>query len=189
MGAITFVTGGARSGKSNFAESIAANSGEPVVYLATMEPADDELRTRIRRHRERRPTAWRTLEVPVAVPAAIEAVDSAATVLLDCLSLWVSNLFFSALPVDDAPTSAWEDLVDFCLSSVDRLVAAQDDRAGHLIVVSNEVGMGIVPGDPLSRWYRDALGLANQRLASDARRAVLMISGRAMELGPSLPFS
>jgi adenosylcobinamide kinase/adenosylcobinamide-phosphate guanylyltransferase len=186
VGLITLVTGGARSGKSAQAEALAAAAGPPVVYLATMEPRDAELAARIAQHRARRPAAWRTVEEPLDAAAALSRIDSAATVLLDCLSLWVSNLFFAAgLPDEAAPPVAWDALIDRCLGAVDALLAAQTGRAGALIAVTNEVGLGIVPGDRLSRYYRDALGLANQRVARAAGRVILMVSGRALELPAS----
>lgn len=185
MGAITFVTGGARSGKSTYAEGLAAASGAPVVYLATMEPGDDELAARVALHRSRRPEGWDTVEEPLAVVGALTALPPGATVLLECVSLWVSNLLFAAIP-DPAMASAadWAAMVAGCDQPAGALLAAQANRPGALIAVSNEVGLGIVPADALSRAYRDALGLVNQRLCAEAERAVLMVSGRAIELPP-----
>lgn len=177
MGAISFVTGGARSGKSRHAEVLAAESRRPVVYLATMEPADDELRARIARHRDRRPAGWATIEAPLDPAHALGSAPADATVLLDCLSLWVSNQLFAAEGVDTWQAARWERFVDACVANAEALIAAQRRRDGPLIVVTNEVGLGIVPGDALSRYYRDALGLVNQAFARAADEATLMVSG------------
>lgn len=175
MGRLTFVTGGARSGKSGFAEDLAAASREPVVYLATMEALDDEVAARIARHRARRSRQWRTIEEPLELVWALRACDPATTVLLDCVSLWVANVFMR--DAEDESPETFERVIAACLDATDRLVAAQQRRPGAMLAVSNEVGWGIVPADRLSRYYRDALGLVNQRFATAADEAVLLASG------------
>lgn len=177
MGLLTFVTGGARSGKSHFAEGVAARNRGPVVYLATMEALDEETTGRIARHRVRRSRKWLTIEEPIDLVGALRACDPAATVLLDCMSLWVSNLFMREAGVVDAPPETFERVIAACLDTADGLLAEQQRRPGAMIAVSNEVGWGIVPADRLSRYYRDALGLVNQRLAAAADEAVLLASG------------
>ena len=163
---IVYVTGGARSGKSSFAERLAANSGEHVTYLATAQAFDDEMRERIERHRIDRPAHWPTLEEPLKVPQALAELQG--VILLDCLSLWVSNLVLAGL--EDAAI----------LEQVDLLLEAASSRT--LIIVSNEVGSGIVPDNALARRYRDLLGWANQKAAAAASEAYLLISGLPLRL-------
>ena len=183
MGDIIFVTGGARSGKSRFAEERAAATGEHVVYLATMEAGDGELRARIERHRARRPAGWETIEEPLHVEKALAARGLQETVLLDCVSLWVSNLLFEdGSDPNEWELPRWERFVDGCVTTARGAVDAQLRRTGALIVVSNETGMGIVPADRLTRYYRDALGMVNQEFARAAREAYMLVSGLSLQL-------
>lgn len=182
MGELTFVTGGARSGKSSFAERLAERTGEAVVYVATLEPLDDEMRNRIARHREQRPDGWRTIEAPRALADAVEAAPAHATVLIDCLSLWVSNRLLS---LGEEPTAAATDELEAELDAeIDRIISTARTRSAATIVVSNEVGGGVVPPSVLGRVYRDLLGRANQRVSLAADRAWLLVAGRALELPP-----
>lgn len=181
MGELLFVTGGARSGKSSFAEHLAARGGGPVVYLATMEAGDDELRDRIQRHQARRPSGWTTVEEPLVVAEALRAASPDACVLLDCLSLWVTNRLMQ-LGSDDPPLAAVEAFEGALDGEVDLLVAAARGRRGATIVVTNEVGSGVVPPYPLGRVYRDVLGRVNQRVSRAADRAWFLVAGRAIEL-------
>lgn len=169
---LTFVTGGARSGKSRFALELARNlGGNSVTFVATAQALDAEMRERIGRHRLERPPAWETLEAPRDPAGALRAARS-KVVLLDCLSLLVSNLLLDAPP--DAEAVA--------LGAVDALLEAHRERSGHLIVVSNEVGSGVVPPYPLGRAFRDALGRANQRVAGESTAAHLLVSGLPLRL-------
>ncbi|RTR25199.1 bifunctional adenosylcobinamide kinase/adenosylcobinamide-phosphate guanylyltransferase [Deinococcus radiophilus] len=169
MGHLTFVTGGARSGKSSFAERLAAGSGAAVTYLATAQAFDDEMTERIRRHRADRPAAWPTLEEPIQVPQALRDAP-AGTVLLDCLSLWVSNLMLAG----------WSD--EAVLAGADELLAEARGRGGPCIFVTNEVGFGIVPDNALARRYRDLLGWVNARCAAQSDQAYLLVSGLPLTL-------
>ena len=183
MVSLTLVTGGARSGKSRFAEGLAAQSGLPVVYLATMEAGDDELRERVLRHRARRSADWQTIEEPVEVVAALERVDRGALVLLDCVTLWITNLLVRTVDgFDTAPAATWEQAIADCVAAADRLVACQSRRSGPLVAVTNEVGLGVVPETRAGRYFRDAAGLVNQELARQADRVVLMVSGLPLDL-------
>lgn len=182
--AVTFVTGGARSGKSAFAERIAAESGLPVTYLATMEPGDDELAARVARHRARRPASWRTVEVPLKLTDAIREAPPGELLLVDCLSLWVANVVFAAVPDPEADAAAFESATDRCVALAREAAQALGARPGPSVVVTNEVGSGIVPAGALSRYYRDALGLVNQRFAAAADEAFVLISGMPLRLKP-----
>jgi len=180
---VWFVTGGARSGKSTFAERRAAALGRPVTYIATLEPLDEEMRARIARHQSQRPAAWRTVEAPHAPVEAARAAPTGDTLLLDCLSLWISNRLLAL--GSDAPDAASVDALESVLDAETRaLLDVFGAREGIAIVVSNEVGSGLVPDYPLGRVYRDLLGRVNQRMAETAARAWLCVAGRALELPP-----
>ncbi len=176
---LLFVTGGARSGKSTAALEAARHSGRAVVFVATATAGDDEMVERIARHRDERPADWATVEAPRALAEAIADAAPDACIVVDCLSLWVTN----ELMADETLTAERLDPL------LDEVITAATDRPGPTIVVSNEVGSGIVPDNPLSRSFRDLLGRANQRVAAAADRAVLSVSGRLVELGePSETF-
>ena len=182
MAELWFVSGGARSGKSRFAEQLARDSGRPVIYLATMQPIDEELAERIAAHRRDRPAHWSTVEEPDDPATALAAADAGACVLLDCLSLWVGNRL---VELGDEPALAAVAALDAALSAeVERLLEAAAARAGETIIVSNEVGAGVVPEYPLGRAYRDLLGRVNQQVAAAATRAWLLVAGRALPLPP-----
>ncbi len=185
MGQLLFVTGGARSGKSTFAEHLAVASDAPVIYLATMEPGDDELRDRVQRHQSRRPAGWTTIEEPLQIAAALEAAPPKACVLIDCISLWVTNRLMQ-LDSEDPSLEAVAALEAALDGEIDALLASARARAGITVAVTNEVGAGLVPPYPLGRVYRDVLGRVNQRVSSAADRAWLLVSGRALELPPSI---
>ena len=167
-----FVTGGARSGKSGLAERIAREKGGPVTYIATAEPGDGEMRERIARHREHRPDDWRTVEAPEDLPRAVaKALGGGGIVLIDCLTVYISNLLISQ---GIASSDRVRQAVD---RDVDKLVDVCQKGNGRVILVSNEVGMGIVPGNRLARIFRDAAGRANQKLAAAAEEVYLCVSG------------
>ncbi|MFA7296449.1 MAG: bifunctional adenosylcobinamide kinase/adenosylcobinamide-phosphate guanylyltransferase [Dehalococcoidia bacterium] len=182
MGELLLVTGGARSGKSRFAERIAAASGRPVTYVATMETLDDEVRARIARHRAERPAGWTTVEAPLAIVEAVRTAAPDDCVLLDCLSLWTSNRLLAL--GDDVSVEALADLERALEAEIDALHDAVRARTGDVILVTNEVGGGLVPEYPLGRAYRDLLGRVNQRASLLAARAWLLVAGRALPLPP-----
>jgi adenosylcobinamide kinase / adenosylcobinamide-phosphate guanylyltransferase len=166
---LTLLLGGARSGKSTLAVRRAAASAAPVVFVATGEARDEEMAERIAQHRAARPTTWQTVEAPADLADALRLAPDASTVIVDCLSLWVSNLLEKGL--DDEVLSA--------ASAAAALAAA---RPGLTLAVSNEVGMGIVPMHPLGRRYRDLLGRVNAVWAEAADEAVLVVAGRQLGL-------
>jgi adenosylcobinamide kinase / adenosylcobinamide-phosphate guanylyltransferase len=168
--ALTFVLGGARSGKSALAVRLASAFGSPVVVVVTAEPRDDEMAARIGRHREARPSAWKTVEVPVELADAIRSLPDDASVLLDCLTMWVSN----------AMAAGGEDST--ILGEAEDVASSLAGRFDHAVVVSNEVGLGIVPANALARRYRDLLGNVNAIFARAAARSYLMVAGRAVAL-------
>jgi adenosylcobinamide kinase / adenosylcobinamide-phosphate guanylyltransferase len=163
---IIFITGGARSGKSRFAEEMSRNISGPKAYLATAQALDEEMAERIRRHRERRPPDWETLEEPLRVPECIEGHgDFFELILLDCLTLWISNLMMAGQSEENI------------LGAGDRLVQACRRVNGSVILVGNEVGMGIVPENAQARIFRDLSGLIQQKIALAADEVFFMVSG------------
>lgn len=184
---LTLILGGARSGKSSYAEILAPKLGRPVLYVATAEALDGEMRARVASHRASRPPEWATLEAPLNTGAALQAApeaEGAGVILLDCLTLLVSNVLLSTEGADGPEASELDtDLArEAVQAEVEALLEAQRVLGAHLIVVSNEVGLGLVPPYRLGRVYRDCLGWANQELASIADRAILMIAGLPVDL-------
>lgn len=168
---LILILGGARSGKSAYAQRLASAHGEEVLVVATAEAGDEEMAARIATHRAERPGHWRTVEAPRAVAEALAGTRPSHIVILDCVTLWVTNLLLDPNPSWEAATRELEALLDWYRT-----------HSAELIVVSNEVGLGIVPGDELSRTYRDWLGRFNQRLAAEADLVYLMIAGLPVEL-------
>ena len=166
MRQVTLALGGARSGKSRFAEELAERSGPLRTYIATAEALDGEMRFRIDQHRARRGEGWQTIEAPLALTEALAGCGS-PVVLVDCLTLWISNLMFRDRDV---------------AAEIDLLCAALTRASGHVILVSNEVGMGIVPENALSRRFRDLQGLANQRVAAVADAVHFVVAGLPLTL-------
>jgi adenosylcobyric acid synthase len=160
--------GGARSGKSALAVGMAIESGRPVTVIATATAGDEEMAERIQRHRSSRPASWKTVEEPVDLLGAIQWAGADDFLVIDCLTLWVTNLLGAGHGEGE-----FEGLIE-------PVVRELGGRRG--VVVSNEVGMGIVPANELARRFRDVLGFVNTRFASGAERAVLMVAGRALEL-------
>jgi adenosyl cobinamide kinase/adenosyl cobinamide phosphate guanylyltransferase len=165
---LVFLVGGARSGKSALAVRLAAETNAPVVFVATGEAGDDEMAERIARHRAERPGAWQTIEAPQDLVGALYAVPVDACVVVDCLSLWVANVFEGDTDVEEAARASIE---------------VATSRTGTTIAVSNEVGLGVVPATPLGRAYRDALGRVNAIWARAADEAFFVVAGRTLRLG------
>jgi adenosyl cobinamide kinase/adenosyl cobinamide phosphate guanylyltransferase len=183
---LTLVTGGARSGKSQFAERLARRGPQPVLYVATAEVLDDEMRERVRVHQSRRPVSWQTLEARREIGVALTGIPTPlGTVLLDDLGLLVTNHALDLCGPAD-PTVATARALDHALSlEVEALVQVQADGGWDLVDVTNEVGLGIVPATPLGRVFRDALGRANQALAARADAVYLLVAGLPLRIKPA----
>ena len=166
MGSIILVTGGARSGKSAIAESRTLSLGEAAIYIATAQPFDSEMEDRIATHKARRGAAWRTHAEPLDLCAALSLTDGAPR-LVDCLTLWLSNLILAGR--DWHPEAA-------------RLVETLGAQAAPVVLVTNEVGAGIVPENRLSRIFRDAAGTLNQQVAQVADEVILAVCGLPMKV-------
>jgi adenosylcobinamide kinase/adenosylcobinamide-phosphate guanylyltransferase len=178
---LTLVLGGARSGKSDFALKLASASRRQVLFVATMEPGDDEMRARIGAHRAQRPASWRTIEEPCAVVEALHRdAGSGDFVLLDCVTLWVSNLLIDA--ADEMDDGASPKAALHVKSQIYALVDWAAAFDGDVVVVSNEVGLGVVPVYPLGRAFRDALGAANRAIAARADRVYYLVAGLVVDL-------
>ena len=158
---LTLVLGGARSGKSRYAESLVTALPAPWIYVATAEARDAEMAERIAAHQARRGAGWRTLETPRDVVGALTA-HGTTPLLVDCLTLWLANALLASADVD---------------AEIKRLEAALEQASAPLVLVANEVGFGIVPDNALGRRFRDLQGLLNQRIAARADRVVLVVAG------------
>ena len=167
---LVLLLGGARSGKSALAVELAVQCGRDVVFLATCEGRDEEMRARIARHRAERPAGWRTVEVPTDLGRALAVAAPDDSLIVDCLSLWVANLL-----EERREARAIEELAATA-------AAGAAERRGLTIAVSNEVGLGIVPATPLGRRYRDLLGRANAIWAKAADDVLLVVAGRVLPL-------
>ncbi len=183
---LILVLGGARSGKSSFAERLALRSERRVAFIATATVGDKDMADRIRHHRAMRPAEWCTIEEPLDLVSAVQQAARVADVLLlDCMTLWLANWLMAQADLDFEQEPA---LAERCnalvLNEVEKLLVAfrELDASQRLLVVSNEVGLGIVPAYPLGRTYRDLLGRVNQRLASSAARVYLMVAGLAVDI-------
>ena len=186
-GSITLVLGGARSGKSAWAEEVAVGSGRRVLYVATATAGDDEMADRIATHQAQRPAGWSTVEAPFDLAATVRSVaERGDAVLVDCLTLWVSNVVLEEIgrerDADALESNEWAAIEERLLAAVNALATDARARGLTLILVSNEVGMGLVPLFPLGRHYRDMLGRVNQAAATTADSVVLMIAGLPVDL-------
>jgi adenosylcobinamide kinase / adenosylcobinamide-phosphate guanylyltransferase len=161
---LVLLLGGARSGKSKLAVERATQAGGPVTFIATGEAGDDEMAARIELHKQERPRDWRTIEEPLELAHALSSMSEEETVIVDCLSLWVANRLAAQHELDN------------------RALAAAAVRSGLTVAVTNEVGMGIVPGNALARAYRDELGRVNAAWAAAADEAYFVVAGRTVTL-------
>jgi adenosylcobinamide kinase/adenosylcobinamide-phosphate guanylyltransferase len=168
---IIFITGGARSGKSSFAEGLAVRLPGKRAYLATAQALDAEMVARIEHHRQRRGSAWDTYEEPLAVAELVHKLSGRYdVVLLDCVTLWLSNIMARTRSIDEIDARIVE------------LISAMKAFSGTCIIVSNEVGLGIVPDNTLARQFRDVAGIANQKFALAANDAYFLASGIPLQI-------
>ena len=178
MGKIILVTGGARSGKSRFAEQYVARVGQHIGYIATAEVYDEEMAFRVKLHRQRRPAEWKTYEAPLDAHVALrEAGQECDAVLFDCLTLYMSNIICSLDSIADSHQN-----YSIAKEKLDALIDQAKANRGTTVFVTNEVGSGIVPGDHLSREYRDVAGIANQWMARAADEVYLVVCGLAVNV-------
>ncbi len=191
---LIFLTGGARSGKSSLAERIARKReeelGSPVCYLATARAGDAEMAERISRHQERRPADWLTIEEPLKPAAAVKSagLQSRTTIILDCVTLLISNRLLAQDPAEDKEENEGENCVELealqknLQEELAELLEQAEKRNYLLLAVSNEVGLGVVPPSPLGRKFRDLSGWINQWLAARADQSYLVVAGVVLDL-------
>ena len=174
---LTLVLGGARSGKSTYAQNLIESTGQAALFVATAAAGDEEMAARIVAHRASRPSNWVTLEAPLEVGKAIRSTTAAPWVLLDCMTLLTSNVLLSCPePVQE------REFRDKLKIEIEDLIASYQVHSGEWVIVSNEVGLGLVPPYQLGRLYRDGIGWANQRMAQTADRVVFMVAGIPMNI-------
>lgn len=179
MGRVILITGGARSGKSSFAEQLVADMGQEIAYIATARAFDAEMEDRIAKHRVQRPAAWQTFESPTQ-PSQVVATQGNRfdVLLLDCLTVMITNRMLAQEIDWETPTVAEMNAVEAdILGEISALLDAAVAGRAHLVAVTNEVGYGIVPISPLSRFFRDCAGRVNQRMAAAAGEVYLVVSG------------
>lgn len=176
MSTLTLILGGARSGKSSYALKLAEDLGKPVTFIATAQAFDDEMSARIQKHKAERPAHWQTLELPLNIASNVSQIKSDA-VILDCVTLWVTNLMMQFVKddlVDEVP------FMQATQNETEALLSIIHKSNQHWFIVSNEVGLGLVPPYQMGRIYRDGLGWANQRLAKEADTVLFMVAGIPM---------
>lgn len=166
---LTLLFGGARSGKSSLAVELATKSTKPVFFVATAQALDDDMRDRISKHKAERP-GWSTIEEPLDLCSAIKKCPDQSFVIIDCLTLWISNMLLA----DNTEASM--------RTASTRALGAITERAGSTVAISNEVGLGIVPDNPLARQYRDILGRTNQQWARASATSLFLVAGKAIQL-------
>ena len=180
MGRIVLVTGGARSGKSRFAENYAIKRGNRVAYIATAGVYDEEMAYRVRLHRERRPASWQTFEAAYDAHKTIDHISERGEhdfILFDCLTLYISNILCAAEDIADSDKN-----YRMVRGQIDKLLTAMERFTGSVLLVTNEVGAGIVPDNRLSREYRDLAGIANQLVAAQADEVYLVVCGLGVDI-------
>lgn len=184
MSKIILVTGGARSGKSNFAESLCINRNNSTAYIATSIPFDDEMKDRVKKHKESRPQNWLTYEIYKDIYSIIEEIAKKhETVILDCVTLLVNNLMFTyGIDIDKATREEINILEKYISEQVSKLLEATRKTNLYFVTVTNEVGMSVVPDNKLSRVYTDIVGRINQQIASESDEVYFVVSGIPMKI-------
>lgn len=182
MGKVTLVTGGARSGKSTFSENLHRDK-KSVMYIATAVACDDEMRERIRRHQKQRPDSWVTLEAYEDLAEKLSLLNSFYDgILLDCVTVMLTNLLFSRenFNEEDISEEFWLEFESETVISIRKLIQSARSRTDHFILVTNEIGMGLVPETALSRSFRDMAGRINQMIAKESDEVYFVVSGIPM---------
>ncbi|MGO0862261.1 bifunctional adenosylcobinamide kinase/adenosylcobinamide-phosphate guanylyltransferase [Clostridioides difficile] len=184
MSQIILVTGGARSGKSNFAEKLCLDRNNNTAYIATSIPFDDEMKDRVRKHQESRPKSWKTYEIYEDIYSIIKNIyEKHETVILDCVTLLVNNLMFSHnLNIEESTQEEINKLEEYIKEQVSKLIEEIEKTNLYFVFVTNELGMGIVPGNKLSRIYTDIVGRINQYIASKSNEVYFVVSGIPMKI-------
>lgn len=178
------ITGGARSGKSRFAQEMAAKSGEPVLFVATAEAGDEEMRQRIEEHQRARPVVWSTLEATTHIGSQIrQKIGQARVVIVDCITLLVSNILSRHSDQTGDPIDALLFEQEFT-AEINELVECMKQIDVSFIIVTNEVGLGLVPANKVGRLYRDLLGRANQTLSQHADEVYFLVAGLPLRIKP-----
>lgn len=196
MSEFTFITGGARSGKSTFAERLAAKDKGPVIYIATAQVWDKEMAIRVKKHQEQRPASWRLIEEPLHIQETLTSLkDAEGVILLDCVTLWLTNMLLAGqarlaeqtVPAEQTDESSrlYHQIEPEILAAVKEVTRLAQEIKPKVIFVSNEVGQGIVPENPLARAYRDLAGRSNQILARGAEKVYLVVAGLPLDLKSS----
>ncbi|SRR6266498_1622967 len=173
MGRLTLILGGARSGKSSYVQSLAEEIGTSVTFIATAQALDAEMATRIQKHRSERPAGWETLEIPFDIAPHVQQIRS-NVVVLDCITLLVNNLLMQFVKDDLVEENPFMQAVQ---KEVDELIGKIREQKQDWMMISNEVGLGLVPPYQMGRVYRDVLGWSNQRLAREADKVIFMVAG------------
>lgn len=176
MATITLILGGARSGKSAYALKLAEDSGKSVTFLATAQALDNEMSARIQKHKSERPAHWQTLEVSFGIATRVKDIQS-EVVILDCITLLASNLMMQFVKDDLVDEELFMQAIQ---KETEELLFAIHESSQHWVVVSNEVGLGVVPPYQMGRAYRDGIGWANQKLAKEAEKVLFMVAGIPM---------
>ncbi len=177
MGKIVFVIGGARSGKSKFAMELAKKEAKEVVYIATARAQDEEMKLRIKKHIKSRPKDWKTIEEPLDLPRAIRDIKGKGkVVLIDCITLYISNMLLKGYSEKKEPRGI-NRLNDWILKEAGKMISAINASPHTFIIVSNEVGMGIVPENKLARLFRDIQGESNQVISKNAESVYMVVAG------------
>lgn len=184
MSDIILVTGGARSGKSSFAESLCIKQNNKTAYIATSVAFDDEMKNRVKKHQESRPKDWKTYEIYKDIHSIVEELDkNHDTVIMDCVTLMVNNLMFTyGIEVDEATSEELNELEHYIRDQITKLLEAVKKTNLYFVIVTNEIGMGIVPENKLSRIYGDFVGRSNQLIGSYSDEVYFVVSGIPMKV-------
>ncbi|MFZ5943616.1 MAG: bifunctional adenosylcobinamide kinase/adenosylcobinamide-phosphate guanylyltransferase [Bacillota bacterium] len=184
---ISLIIGGARSGKSSYGEKLAASISENVGYVATAQAFDEEMQARIAAHRKNRPQNWVTYEEPISISDILASNQHKHDVfLIDCLTLLITNILLKGLNIDNLSTSNQQEKEKEVLVELGKVVSFSKVFPPEIIIVTNEIGLGIVPANNLSRVYRDIAGRANQFMAENARRVIFTCAGIPLQIKPTL---